>query len=634
MPSSSSCPADNSTQAVLCLLRVISNNTRQDWSWDPLNFAVTAAIGVLALIIASITVFQGLLAAGPGRLKASKTAIGPFSIHSRSRLDRTELALRTTARVPLITWDVVFHRIVRQKFRPNSKPMPNLRRRHNINDGEAAQEADESGDGVRAFDTNSIKERHRYDSTATWLTLLTALGLDDPQFFPLVQRVTDYLPADVQAAPAAAELRCLAILAVIADSGATIEPAANRFIRVSADSSQLVFRDHPVMGAVAAYEAYEETAMLKVGKSPPLQFGSQFQPLRFEDLDRCLQLASGRLAYANARIPPSLDGVADERSFLTLVTDLRKRSWDCGHDICTHAYEDWSTSLTGIRDRKKAWRYITAMRKLYMSASLLAAERANMCRGFPKTKMMLTEGLEAIVKLNEFWSTELTSAKMYQLSKVLCLTFWKQSSISYKDSLSASWVVNFKGIQSTVPNPFLTTMRSILRQHFKQDKTFAFMQKIRTFVSRLLDPAERSLDGFEEHKLPLAVQVQLLACLDEWLLRSGGAAASCCMLRLLYRLGSQLELLTVIRDDSAESNFLLELIDAESHDGGLVNDMLGKSSLDSTPGCDGDSKILDGIDMSMLLVLRGVLLAMLLDDGADTSILYHSDFRNLIVRML
>lgn len=101
------------------------------------------------------------------------------------------------------------------------------------------------------------------------MTLLATLSLDDPHFFPLVQRVAEYLPADVQAAPAAAKLRCLAKLAVIADTNATIEPASNHFIRVSADSSQLVLRNHPVMGAVAAYETYEETAMLKVKRVHP-----------------------------------------------------------------------------------------------------------------------------------------------------------------------------------------------------------------------------------------------------------------------------------------------------------------------------------------------------------------------------
>lgn len=83
--------------------------------------------------------------------------------------------------------------------------------------------------------------------------------------------------------------------------------------------------------------------------------------MRFEDLDRCLQLASGRLTYADGRIPPSLDGVVDERTFLLLIRDLKARSGHCSHDICTHAYEDWSTGLTQVRDDKLPWHYITMM---------------------------------------------------------------------------------------------------------------------------------------------------------------------------------------------------------------------------------------------------------------------------------
>lgn len=634
MSSPSTCPNDNSTEAILCLLRLITDNTQPGWDWDPLNFAVTLAIGILALIIAAITVGQGLLAAGPGRLKASNLAIGPFSIHSRSRFDRTELALRTTARVPLITWDVVYHRVVRQKFRPNFD-LPSGRLHQLSGDSEAgAQTVDEFDKGSKTFSTTTIKQRHQYDSTATWLTLLTTLGLDDPQFFPLVQRVTDYLPADVQAAPAAAELRCLAILAVIADTGATIERAANRFIRVTADSSQLVFRDHPVMGAVAAYEAYEATAMLKVGDSPPLQFGTHLQTMKFEDLDRCLQLASGRLAYADGRIPPSLDGVVDERTFLLLVNDLKKRSGTCGHDICTHAYDDWTSGLTGVRENRQPWHYIDAMRTLYMATSLLAADRANMCRGFPKKAMRLAEGLQAIVKLNQCWSTEWTQSKMLQFSKLVCLTFWNQGNVKYKDALSASWVVEFTDMRSTVPNPFSPSMKRIQKQHFKQDKTIFFLKKVRAFLTRQLEPSDVQTEGYEEHKLSSVALAQLLACVDEWLLRKGGAAAACTMLKLLYKLGSQSGLLTVVREDHPSDGFLPEMLSPKLYVEHLGNGALENLSVDEKVQVQLDSECVEALDMSTMIILRGILMAILLDDGADTSILYQSDFRNSIVRVL
>lgn len=63
------CP-DDSTE---CLLRAILD-AQSGYNWDPLNFAFTAAIGFLALVLAVVIVFQGLLSAGTGRIKASKEA--------------------------------------------------------------------------------------------------------------------------------------------------------------------------------------------------------------------------------------------------------------------------------------------------------------------------------------------------------------------------------------------------------------------------------------------------------------------------------------------------------------------------------------------------------------------------------
>ena len=633
----SQCPQDSSNEAIACLLRLLVDNTQPDWNWDPLNFAVTAAIGVLALVVALITVGQGLLAAGPGRIKASTQAIGPFSIHTRSRFDRTELALRTTARVPLITWDVVYHRIVRQKFKPYIDGSESSA--HSIAIG--ADPYVSKGDGAdgkgapleRSLThpelTSIGKEKHQYDSTATWLTLLTSLGLDDPQFFPLVQRVTDYLPTDVQAAPAAAELRCLAILAVIADSNATIEMSGpgNRFPRVSADSSQLVFRDHPSLGTVAAYEAYEETAMLKVGGSPALQFGSQFPALKFEDLDRCLQLASGRLAYADGRIPPSPDGQADSRTFLTLIRDLWQRSRGCNHDICEHAYADWVECFDALREQKKAWKVLNKLNEVYMAASLMTADRANVCRGFPKAKMKLQEAVQDLVKLDSFWFEEFTYQKVIRLQKLACLTFWNEKSIPTTRKLSASWVVDFKTVQSTISNPFNDGFKTMQRQQFKEDKSMHIMQAIRSAVVRAVEPNDASAEELSGPQLTSQSIAMMLACLDGWLLKKGGSTASCGMLKLLYNLAREIRVIHTSRQDTEQQTGFWDLPEQD--------ELYKKVNLFGSPSGRIIAQYqLEGISVSTLLVLRGILLALLLDDGADTSLLYEPQFRNSVVRML
>ena len=55
------CP-DNLTE---CLLRALLD-AGNSFDLNPLNFAFSAAAGTLALLIACIAMFQGLLAAGPG----------------------------------------------------------------------------------------------------------------------------------------------------------------------------------------------------------------------------------------------------------------------------------------------------------------------------------------------------------------------------------------------------------------------------------------------------------------------------------------------------------------------------------------------------------------------------------------
>src|SRR5271170_3257770 len=103
------CP-DNSTE---CLLRAILE-ANSGYNWNPLNVGITAAIGVLALVIAILTVFQGALAAGPGRLKSGMSAIGRWSKFTSIYFNWTEFRFRSTAHVPFLTdpllWFVISQR--------------------------------------------------------------------------------------------------------------------------------------------------------------------------------------------------------------------------------------------------------------------------------------------------------------------------------------------------------------------------------------------------------------------------------------------------------------------------------------------------------------------------------------------
>lgn len=90
-----------------CLLQQLVDHS-QGFDWNPLNFAFTALLSILGLLVAVIALFQALLAAGPGRLKASQSAIGEYyNASARTRFDWHELRLRTTVDVPIITLDSV-----------------------------------------------------------------------------------------------------------------------------------------------------------------------------------------------------------------------------------------------------------------------------------------------------------------------------------------------------------------------------------------------------------------------------------------------------------------------------------------------------------------------------------------------
>lgn len=77
----SQCPEDgNSTdcllRALLGLLREQQEAEDAEINWDPINFAFTLLIGLLAILFALATVLQAIFTAGKGRRRTSHLAIG------------------------------------------------------------------------------------------------------------------------------------------------------------------------------------------------------------------------------------------------------------------------------------------------------------------------------------------------------------------------------------------------------------------------------------------------------------------------------------------------------------------------------------------------------------------------------
>jgi hypothetical protein len=178
-----------------------------------------------------------LLAAGPGRLKASRSAIGTWSALSKSRFDWVELGLRTTAQVSVIDFNYRDLGPDQWRFLGQSSTSDKL-------NALAKQESSSTGAA---------------DATASWLALLRNAGFAYAQCWKLRLVATDYLPADVQAAPASASVMCLVVLMLVSDSNLTIDhQPGKRFVRVQGSVSQLTMREHPILGPVSVYETYGE----------------------------------------------------------------------------------------------------------------------------------------------------------------------------------------------------------------------------------------------------------------------------------------------------------------------------------------------------------------------------------------
>jgi len=317
------CP-DNSTE---CLLRaLIATTATQTSPWEPRSFGFTVAIGVAAFLISFVAIFQGLLAAGPGRIKGSKNAIGSFAKLTKGKLSLIEFAWRSTAQVPFITYEGLANRLIGQNLHvPHGKNYPL-----------------EAGNATTG---------------ATWLQLLRSVGLDEDaegNFKDNLQDCpTDFLPADIQAPPAAIQLRCLAILASIADPTIKFQqvPRLGTFSFIG-KASQISVRDHPVLGQLAAYEHYQTQIpqehqyaydLVPDAKRP---YGTWGRCTRL-----ALELAKGRLKVTwQVRITKPGEFVRELTSEASGTADYRVYQWhttDYDHPQClTTSRAPWAQAVS------------------------------------------------------------------------------------------------------------------------------------------------------------------------------------------------------------------------------------------------------------------------------------------------
>lgn len=279
-PDGSQCPEDsNSTD---CLLRTLleflkiqreADDTEIDW--DPISFAFTLLIGLLATFFALATVLQAIFAAGKGRRRTSHLAIGQWSQKTTRRWDWSEMNFHFTASTPIL-------REASLSYMPwkSGTTEPRNGDRFDEQDGEKHTDEEPAHQLVDRTDSPDVALRSEdrglwayirritsnLDSSqsrrpfAAWLGFFEEVGLhelDCQGWGGSVREVSaDYLPDDLVAAPAYAEIG--AIVAAAAISGIQkLDVDQQNYPILLGRGFQVDFRLHPALGIVGAYSRYE-----------------------------------------------------------------------------------------------------------------------------------------------------------------------------------------------------------------------------------------------------------------------------------------------------------------------------------------------------------------------------------------
>ncbi|KAK4172780.1 hypothetical protein QBC36DRAFT_246864 [Triangularia setosa] len=251
-PGGSTCAETaNSTD---CLLRLVlaaldqqKTDADEEYNWDPITFAFTATIGIIAALLALLTVYQAIIVSGPGRRKSNRRAIGPWALKTKTEWSWRDLNNLSIATTPVLRTDDVLRAMgIREKR------LWRLERRQDL--GDYYRKAEESH---KAFGQDPSGKY-----SATWLRLLELVQLHKVTFGTALVETTlaDYLPSDLLAVPAYAEVGFLTAVAasvgahsLIATSEASVHSA---YPIIIGNGFQFDFRQHPLLGTVGVLSQY------------------------------------------------------------------------------------------------------------------------------------------------------------------------------------------------------------------------------------------------------------------------------------------------------------------------------------------------------------------------------------------
>ncbi|KAK0739048.1 hypothetical protein B0T21DRAFT_135979 [Apiosordaria backusii] len=229
---SATCPEDaNSTD---CLLRLVlaaldkqAADAAEEYNWDPITFAFTASIGILAALLAILTIYQAVLASGPGRRKSNRRAIGPWALKTKTEWSWRDLNSVSIATTPVLRADDVLRKLGGMDDWMYFLPEKEYSKRELPSHVE-----DESLERLvrqaQAVDQETQKQEKMTTSgtySATWLQLLEHIQLHRITLDTTLveETMADYLPSDLLAVSAYAEVGFLVAAAAAAEWCALVD---------------------------------------------------------------------------------------------------------------------------------------------------------------------------------------------------------------------------------------------------------------------------------------------------------------------------------------------------------------------------------------------------------------------------
>lgn len=285
----SQCPENsNSTDYLLrTLLQLLKENREAndaEIDWDPISFAFTLLIGLVAILFALATIFQAIFAAGKGHRRTNRLAIGKWSEETSPKWDWSEMNYQFTATTPILREDSLptkpDDKATDQETRYDADRDDSQQERAVATQEDGAQsgvdntvppliapQLESQGLWARARKLASIlypRQSQIKRSSAAWLEFFKEVGLDElnVEDWGKSKRevVADYLPDDLTAAPAYAQVGAIVAAAAVAGiKKVEIEKESSRNYPILVGQGfQVDFRQHPALGVVGAYSRYND----------------------------------------------------------------------------------------------------------------------------------------------------------------------------------------------------------------------------------------------------------------------------------------------------------------------------------------------------------------------------------------